>query len=195
MAAMASASGLTLIPIADILKHLEAELAFGTTGNERNVDKSHAYSLTGAVGLYDRLEIGYENDLLGRSIYEVQLQLFESPPQMPCCALSVGLKECRGGYREPYIVGRYDLKGLRLHGGYWNTAGEGRAFLGTDFPMPGGGTGSLEALFGHHGQAWASVNYPINQIPGLSILVGVGFPAVHPDGIQHTVELAYGFKF
>lgn len=194
-ASIASPSGLTLIPIADILKHLEANVVFGATGTERNVDKGYSYSLSGAVGLYDRIEIGVGTDLMGQTAADLELQLFESPPQAPGCALSVGLKGCRGGYREPFVAGRYDLKGLRLHGGYWNTCGEGRGFLATDFPIPGGGTGSVETLFGRHGITWASVSYPINQAPGLSILIGAGLPADRADGIQHTVVLTYGFKF
>lgn len=191
----AAPSGLTLIPIADILKHREAELEFALSGIEHNVSKGYTFSQSGTVGLFDRFEAGYESDFLGHITYDVKLQIFESPPRLPGSALSVGIMNCLGGHREPYVVGRYDLKGFRLHGGYWNTQGEGRAFLGTDFPLFEGGSGSLETLLGHHGSAWASLNWDLKWFPGVAVSFAVGVPAEHADGIQHTMEVSYGFRF
>lgn len=194
-AALVNASGtsLYLMPIADILGHREGFAYFGFSGNERNVDKGVYWFHAATVGLFDRIEVGYDNDFLGSTTYNVKLQIFDSPRGLPGTALSVGVANANGGYREPYVVGRYDFKGFRLHSGYWNTMGCGRLMVGTDFPVAKG-TGALEYLSGPHGQTWASLYYPIDPIPGLGIVVAVGFPADRADGIQHSALLYYTFK-
>lgn len=183
------------IPTADILKHRESELTLGVSGTERNVDRGYSYSLSGAVGLFDRFELGFGNDFLGVTTFDVKFQLFESPPQVPGCGLAFGLSGCNGGYREPFITGRYDLKGFRLHAGYTNSDGEGRAFLGTDFPVLESGSGSISLISGSHPWAWLGLSWEFESLPGISASLTVGFPGVRSDGIQHSLEVSYGFRF
>lgn len=191
--ATAGPTGLALIPIADIVKHREGFAYVGLQGTERNISKGYSFFNSATVGLFDRVEIGYDNDFLGGYTYNVKLQIFESPKQLPGASLSVGVMNANGGYREPYVVGRYDMKGYRLHGGYWNTMGAGRGFFGADFPVFAG-TGSVEFISGDGSQTWASLYWPIDAVPGLGIFASVGFPSRKSDGIQHMALLLYSFR-
>lgn len=192
----ATPTGLYLMPIADILKHREGFAFAGLAGNERNVSKGYSYFNAVTVGLFDHAEIGYDNDFLGHTTYNVKLQLFDSPKQLPGSALSVGVVNCTGAYREPYVVGRHDFKDFRLHAGYWNTQGCGRIMIGADFKAFGNGTGAIEFLSGPSSITWGSLFLPIDKIlPGLGIDLAVGVPSNHAEGIQHSALLYYSFKF
>lgn len=192
--ACATPTGLYLMPIADILKHLEGFTFVGLQGNEGNVDPGHSYFSATTIGLFNHGEIGYDDDFRGNTTYNVKLQLFDSPKRLPGSALSVGVINCNGNYREPYVVGRHDFKDFRLHAGYWNTQGCGRLMLGADFKMFNEGTGSIEYLSGPGSITWTSLYYPINAVPGLGIFLSLGVPLDHRDGIQHAAVLLYSFK-
>lgn len=189
-ASQATPTGLFLMPIADILKHREAFAFAGLLGYERNVSKGHDYFNAATVGLYNKVEVGYDSDFMGSISGNVKLQLFEGKGT----ALSVGVVNWRGDAVDPYIVGRYDGKGYRLHGGVWRTGGTGRLMLGTDFPVAEGLTGSLEFLSGPGSQGWAGLFYAIPGIPGLGVQVAAGISSDHSAGIQHSALLFYSFK-
>lgn len=194
--ANAGPTGLWLMPIADILAHREAFAYVGFGGTERNVSKGYYYYNAATVGVFDRAEIGYDNDFLGNTTYNIKVQLFDSPARLEGTALSVGLMNCNGGYREPYIVGRHDFKDFRLHAGYWNTAGCGRMVVGADFPLFGNGTGTLEFMSGPSSITWGSVFVPVDSIlPGLGLVFAVGMPSNHAEGLQHSAMAYYSFKF
>lgn len=190
----ATPTGLFLMPIADILKHREGFAFAGLSGSERNISKGYTYYNAATLGLFNHAEIGYDNDFLGHTTYNIKVQLFDSPKHFEGNALSVGVVNCTGAFREPYIVGRHDFKDFRLHAGYWNTMGCGRLMMGADFKVLKSGTGSLEFLSGPSGQAWASVYMPIDALPGLGFLVAVGYSADKTVGIQHSALLMYNFK-
>src|ERR1051325_11373923 len=88
----ASPTQLFLIPIADILKNRAAFIDLFVTGTERNVSKGYGYSQAGTFGLFDRMELGFTNDFLGNSTWDVKVQIFESPPEIPGAALSIGVE-------------------------------------------------------------------------------------------------------
>jgi hypothetical protein len=192
--ANATPTGLFLMPIADILKHREGFAFAGLLGTERNVSKGYSYFNAATVGILDRAEIGYDNDFLGNTTYNIKVQLFDSPKQLPGSGLSVGLVNCNGSYREPYIVGKYEFKDFRLHAGYWNTMGCGRMMVGVDFPVFGEGSVSLEFLSGPGSVSWGSIYMPINALPGLGAVLAVGVPSNRSEGIQHSALLMYSFK-
>lgn len=189
-AAQASPTSLFLMPIADILKHREAFVYVGLVGYERNVWKGHDYYNAATVGLFDRVEVGYDNDFMGVTSGNVKLQLLEQSNY----ALSVGVMNWRGDKADPYVVGRLDGKGYRLHGGVWRTEGTERVMLGADFPVLTGLSGSVEFLSGPGSQGWASLFYQIPGVPGLGVMGAVGASSVRAVGTMHSVLLYYGFK-
>lgn len=193
VAANATGTGLYLMPIADILAHREAFAFVGLQGNERNIDRSYAKFNALTVGLFDRIEVGVDNDFLGTTIFNAKLQLWDSPKQMPGTALSVGFANCNGRRSDPFIVGRVDMKGYRLHAGLWRTDTI-RAMFGTDFDAFGG-TGSIEFLSGPGSQTWLGYYFDIKQVEGLGIMLSVGIPSDHSVGVQHAAVLNYAFKF
>lgn len=104
---------LNFIPVADILRHREAMIAYSIYGSEKNIDPTvtHAHAIT--IGLFDRLEIGYDNDFKGSTTFNAKLLLLEEPEDGKW-ALSAGIMNWDlYGYSEPYAVARYDLPFLQ----------------------------------------------------------------------------------
>jgi hypothetical protein len=190
----ASGTGLFLIPIADVLGHREGFAYVGTYGYERGIDPRYYNYNAITVGLFDRVELGFDNDFEGYTTYNVKVQLLDGNSGDPNLRVSTGLANINGKYSDPYAVATYDLPGFRLHGGLWRIDGVNQGFIGTDFPI-GNLSGSLEYLGGPDGQTWASVFVPIDQVPGLGLNLSVGFPNRKADGVQHSALLFYGFKF
>lgn len=187
-------TGLVVMPIADTLKHREATFGIAISGTERNVSKRHDYENSLTVGLFDRLEVGYAQDFMDSFKANVKLRLFEDSERLPNTALSVGVSNWEGGSADPYVVGRYDGRGYRLHGGYWHTMDADRAMLGTDFPVGASLTGSLEFLSGRGGATWASLTYAFAIAPGLELGLAFGLPTVRSEGLQHVMTLDYFLK-
>jgi hypothetical protein len=187
-------SGLVVMPIADVLRHREAAFELELTGNERNVSKGYEYANSLTMGLFDRMEVGYESDFLGAITANVKLLLFEDPHALPHCALSVGADNWRGKDVDPYAVARYDGRGYRLHGGLWRTMGSARAMLGLDCPAAIGLTASVECLCGRHGEAWTGLAYAPAFAPGFEAEIAVGIPFDHRQGVKHSLTLSYFFK-
>jgi hypothetical protein len=190
--ASAGPTALAMMPIADILKHRETQLELGAFASD--VDRRYSFYQAGTVGLFDRIELGYDIDFLGDTRFHVKLQLFETPPDTPGSAVSVGVMGVRGRESEPYAVGRYDLSNFRLHAGVWRTMGATRLAVGADFEVFGEGVASLEFLSGPSSQTWASLYYPIQQVPGLGAFVAVGFSSDRSEGTMHLATLIYNFR-
>jgi len=178
------------MPIADILKHREVGVTVGSIGYEQNVSKGYDHYNSVTVGLFDKIEAGYDNDFRHTTSGNVKLQLHEGKGT----ALSVGVQNWSGGYSEPYLVGRIDAKGYRLHGGVIRTGGVVRLMAGTDFPVGRDFTGSVEFLSGPGSQGWASLYYAVPQVPGLGVQVAVGASSDRAAGVQHSGLLYYQFK-
>lgn len=188
--AQAGPTGLFLMPIADILKHREIGITAGSLGYERRVSKGYDHYNSVTVGLFDKIEVGYDNDFRHTTSGNVKLQLHEGKGT----ALSVGVQYWSGKEAEAYAVGRYDGKGYRLHGGVLHSLGANRLMLGTDFPIGRDCTGSLEFVGGPGSQGWASIYYAIPQAPGLGVQLAVGASSDHAVGVQHSALLYYQFR-
>jgi hypothetical protein len=192
--AHAGPTGCCVIPIADILRHREAFFGYTIGGTERNVDKSisHANYLT--IGLFDRIEFGYDNDFNRNTVYNAKVLLWEAPKtgQM---AVSAGFQNWDGkGYLEPYVVGRYDLPFCRLHLGALRDD-RWRLIAGTDFPLFGSCTGAIDFMSGPGARMWTSFSLPVPKCPGLALTFFAGFPMQRSEGIQWMVDLNWKFRF
>ena len=178
------------MPIADVLKHREAFAYAGLQAYQRKVSKAYDPFDAVTVGLFDRVEIGVDNDFRGTWCGNAKLQIFERDR----AALSVGATGWRGEAMDPFVVGRFDSQGFRLHGGLWRTGGAGRAMLGADFPAGREFTGSVEFLSGPGGQVWAALFYAVPQVPGLGVQAALGASSDRAVGVQHAACLFYAFK-
>ncbi|MBV6457755.1 MAG: hypothetical protein HONBIEJF_00874 [Fimbriimonadaceae bacterium] len=196
-AAQAWPTSLIVIPIADILRNREVYLNYAVSGNEQHVDNMtyHAHAVT--VGLFDRIEVGYDNDTLGTTIYNAKLLLYEEPSTGKY-AVSAGVINWKDGRGDGYLVGRYDFDRVRIHVG-WLKNDMNRLMAGLDVDLGSRWGLELSALAdfvsGPSSRTWLAPNVNFEKVPGLGIMVGVGFPADKPEGIQYTVSIGYGFKF
>lgn len=191
--ALAGPTGLASIPIADILGHREALYAYAAAGTESHVDKkiAHAHGLT--VGLFDRVELGFDNDFAGGTNYNAKLLLAEDP-RNASWALSVGVLGFEDGKGSPYLVGRKDFKGFRAHGGVLRD-GEDRLILGFDGLAFGDCVWMLDHTTGSGSMTWAALDVPVKPVDGMSVTFSLGIPQKRSDGVQGSVTLNFGTKF
>ncbi len=183
-----------VIPIADILKHREVYGYFSFTGNERNIDRQTYYFNSLNVGLFDRIELGYDNDFLGATVYHAKLLLCEGTKTD--YGVSVGYMNWSPAdhYGEAYIVGRYGLpNGLRFHAGALQND-RWRVMAGVDYGI-GNWTLAADWMSGPNNTLWTGATYDIACVPGLSVSGFVGFPSVKSDGIQHQFSVNFAFRF
>lgn len=183
------------MPIADILKHREAFCYYGISGNERHIDKRVYHVNSANIGLFDRVELGYDNDFEGNTVLNVKLSLYESTKAD--YGLSAGFTnvDTKNKYVEPYVVGRYGFgNGLRLHAGTIRTD-RWRVMIGADYAVGNDWLLAADWQSGPNGAVWAGATYNIAKIPGLSVSAFVGFPSVRSDGIQHQLLVNYAFRF
>lgn len=192
--ALAGPSGLNSIPTADVLKHREFVLGYCVSGTERNVSKGYAHANYATLGLFDRLEAGYDNDFAGATSLHAKVLLLEDDRRLPGVGLAAGVCNVVGRNSESYVAARFDAQAARAHLGWWRTGGVSRAFVGVDFAVLGDGTAMLEHISGGNGYSWAGVSVPIKGLPGLSLCVGVGYPNTRADGIQHYGMIQYGCR-
>jgi hypothetical protein len=190
--ASAGVTALTAIPIADILGHREAVIGYSAYGNERKIDKSISHYSYVCVGIGDFAEVAISDDLMADQGLHAKVKLLEGSNYM----VSAGFSNYSGKGLEAdyFVVGRYDLKNVRLHFGYLKND-EHRAFFGADFSVFGNCSASLEWTTGPGAYGWVSLNVPVKQLPGLNLWLGAGIPSEREtQGYQWTVGLWYGFK-
>jgi hypothetical protein len=192
---LAGPTGLNYIPIADILRHREVLLTYGATGSGSPSRAQYGHANGALVGLFDRVEVGYDNDFAGGNTYNAKLLLWEGGEKSVPGAISVGYCNANGNYGEPYVVGRYDLKNLRLHAGYWRTEGANRGIFGVDFTAFRDATAMVEHITGTGGSTWVGVCVNIPKAPGLSVMFSAKFPTSRQERVEHTVTVGYGFRF
>lgn len=193
--AMAGVSGLIAVPIADVLGHREGLYVYGVAGNESGVSKavSHAHGLE--IGLFDRIELGFDNDTMGETVWNAKAQLWSNEKS----AVSVGIWGWKGRQNELFAVGRHDFADFRLHGGAQRVAGKWFGFVGADGGCGKKGMCKEWTWFAEYANGAEPVmNFAID-IPcffdGFSIFPAYGVPIKNGAGHAWSVTLNYGFKF
>jgi hypothetical protein len=193
-AAFAGPTALIAMPIADILGHREFIFQITSTGNERNIDKAVHWGQSITVGMFDVMEIGIDNDFLGNTVLNAKAQLYQSPGAGKF-ALSAGLQNIGllGAQPDKYVVGRYDMKALRLHAGcLYND--RFRAMLGVDAPLPKGMTLMADYISGPNSYVWSQIMIPL-PVKGFQLGLAGGVPIQHGTGMMHQISLLYDRKF
>jgi hypothetical protein len=186
-------TSLASIPIADILGHRELLANYGVFGTEQNVDKRIYHSQGLTVGLFDRVELGYDTDFEGTTELNAKLLLIEDPSEA-AWALSVGVMGFVDGKGSPYVVGRHDFTGFRAHAGLLRQDGD-RLMLGFDGEAFGDCTWMVDYTSGPGATTWVGLDVPIRQVDGLSLFAAVGVPHRRSDGLQAQLALYYGLGF
>ena len=186
--ALAGPTGLGMMPIADILKHMENQTTSGATGFDRRISKGFAYQNGFLLGVRNRAEIGYDNDFLGNTVYNAKLQLFDESV-VHDTALSVGTQNFANGNGDFYVVGRRDTKACRFHAGLLHSD-EYHPMIGADTPW-GQSTLQLEFMAGRNARATASVVTAIQQVKGLQVMLGISAPTDQRNGVQYFGQFIY----
>ncbi len=190
--AMAQVTGLVSIPVADTKGVREVELGYLLTGNERNIDKGYTHFGYAILGIHERVEVAASTDFIGNSVWGFKCKLLDG------CkgeyAVSAGLQNIRAGQSDPFVVGRYNCCGMRLHAG-WSRTDTSRFICGADYPIMQGLTLGVDHWSGKEGSTWGGLFYAVPSVPGLTANLWVQFPSEKANGIHHTVGLVYGFRF
>lgn len=191
---LAGPTGLITIPIADILGDREFAYTYGVSGTEPRLDKRW-YSAQGyAIGLFDVLELGLDNDFLGTSELSLRLKLLEDPKDARW-ALSVGARAWHNGEEGSWhLMGRYDLPQFRVHAGLVKSD-EHRWVLGLDGPVFGDSTWMLEHTSGTGSITWGGLSVPVKGVAGLSVMAALGVPGDRSLGTQYSLSFTWGTKF
>lgn len=186
----AGPTGLNVMPTADLLRHREFKIAYSVSGNERHIDRSIGHGAGISAGLFDRVEIGIDDDLVGERKGHVKLLLAEND----FGAVATGFSSWRGDKVEPYVVGFAYAGPVRLHLGWWRTQKVDRGLIGIDGELRKGLSAMVEHIAGPNAMTWAGFTYEVPGVKKLALTVSVGFPSVKADGIQHSLGLEYGFR-
>ena len=187
--ALAGPTSLYLVPIADIQCLGKGFSYTGAAGS--GMAGRNAWFNAQEFGVARGVEAGWDSDFARSNVFNFKVSVLNAPRYCPHLSVSGGLMNWSGSYYEPFVAARYDLPHCRLHGGYWNTSGAGRAFLGADFPINAAWTGMLEHLAGANSQTWVSTFYTIPHSNGLSLDFALGIPGARHAGIQHAFMLYY----
>ncbi|MCW5937336.1 MAG: hypothetical protein KIT11_08525 [Fimbriimonadaceae bacterium] len=191
--AYAGPTGLVTIPIADILRHRELALAYQVSGNEKNVDPKTSHSNGAELGLFDRLEIGYDNDFEGTSVANAKVLLYETP-KTGDLAVSYGWMNWSGESYDQYLAVRKDFAQFRLHAG-WFQDDRNRLMLGIDTPLNSNVTLMADFTRGPGSGTWVGVAGGVPGVDGLNWMVGFGLPIEKSDGLRHTAMVGYNVRF
>lgn len=190
-ASYAGPTGLNFMPIADMLGHREAYLAYSGSGTERKistkVDQSHGLT----VGLFDVMEVGYDNDFEGTTVYNLKIALANND----VWGLSIGLMSLRKEESESYVVARYNVSDrVRFHGG-WLENGQSRGMFGLDVALNDNFTFMADTVSGRDSSTYVGFNAVFPSFPGFDITVSAGIPHERSTGYTWVVAVGYGTRF
>lgn len=192
----ASPTSLSIIPIAEVLRHREAFAALyasGSGGPGRS-QIQHTNALT--VGLFDRVELGFDNDYRRTSTWNAKALLVETPSgQM----VSAGWMNASGKAGDPYLVVQAPLtlgsRSARLHAGVGRFSGVGQGFLGLDMEVSDDLVAALEHISGSSGYTWLGVWKAIPKVEGLELGLSYGHPNRRSNGTQFYAMASLSFRF
>lgn len=194
VSATAGPTALNWMPVADVLAHREGALSQYWYGTERKIDPRWYPGWSVQVSWADRVELGLDNDFSGTTLANLKVSLVDGNKRLPNFALSAGAMNWSGKDVDPYVVARYDLSGLRFHGGWVRTGGASRLMAGVDFPLFAGVTGMIDGTTGPDSVWWFGAAGNVDALPGLNYWLGAGVPTRKSDGTQFGVLVGYYFR-
>lgn len=185
-------TSLNMIPIADILKHGQIYAHYTAVGTERRISTKITSYAGVLIGIGDRIEIGWDDDLEeGGAYWNGKVLLGEGENW----ALSMGYQALRKNESQSYLVGRYDpCDKLRLHFG-WLEDGKSRALWGLDYQLCDDWKLYVDSISGRDGATWVGVNVAPPAWPGFDVTLFAGIPHTRADGYTWNVIVAWLTKF
>jgi hypothetical protein len=190
-AAHAWPTSLITIPIADILGHREIYTYSGLTGTERHISRTLESTNSMAVGLFDRIEIGYDDDFNGVTSGHVKVLLFDDGRS----GLSAGYVGIIEREKSPFVVGRINLsEKARFHAG-WYHDGISRAMFGFDLALNDDWTLMADSISGRDSMTCVGFNGPLFGASGIDVTVSGGIPHTRANGYTYTVYIGYSARF
>lgn len=163
------------------------------TGFEHKVTSKYSHGNAIETGLFNRIELGYDNDWSGNTVYNAKVQLLNEKDTKGFGAFSVGAQNYKTSKGDWCWVGRHDGKGYRAHFGYLQSD-EGHAMFGIDAPYRTE-TVSLEYFGGNGGRVSGAYTFNVKQIEGLSIMLVLSRPNDPANGWYHSAVFNYGFRY
>lgn len=191
----AGPTGCVVIPIADILRHREGFAYVGAGGTERKISKDIAYVNSFNVGLFDRIELGYDNDFEGNTVFHGKVLAWEDEEKD--AAVSFGWMNAEEDleHAQPYLVVRKGFKNApRIHVGAVRDD-RWRMIYGLDYELNEDWVLAADYVSGPNSYTWLGATYAIASVPGLSLSATFGLPSVRDDGYQWAGYVNYGFRF
>jgi hypothetical protein len=192
--AFAGPTGLNLLPISDVLGHLEIYMEYNLTLNERNKDQTAYHCMALEVGLWDRVELGIDLGLDPKTseTWNAKVRLFQSKDD--AFALSAGLWNCAEDYVEPYLTGSYRLGDSRLHLGVTHDQTT-RLMAGSETCITKHLCAYTDYISGPNEQLWFGAGYCHPKIQGLLLGVSLKIPLSKDQGFQSVLKLGYTTHF
>lgn len=186
----ANESALNIMPIADVMGHREAVLGYGVASTESDKRWFSAYYVQ--LGLYDKVELGWDNDFLGSTVWNGKVKLWDKSGT----ALSAGIANVSDRTRpDYYVTGRYDWSNVRFHTAWRQWGGVDRGMFGFDCEVAPGLVGLFDHIGGNGEYTWFGLSYELSAVPGLAITGSYGRPNRKADGDQTVITATYGFRF
>lgn len=185
--AHATPTGLASMPIADILRHRELALGYtiaGSPNGNREIHHVPGFEL----GLFDRIEFGFDSNLRGGDTVDAKLLLWESDK----AAISIGVLGWHDTDSSRYVVGRYDYKNVRFHGSLMRTPDASVAQFGIDFAF-GPGAVMADYTSGRGGYTWFA--YAFSPMDHVSVMLGAGRPTDSNGGYRYYSMVTYAMRF
>ncbi len=190
--AIASAwpTGLNSIPIADVLGHRELYAFYGFSGTERNITKETIHTSSMQVGIGDRFEFGYDDDLRGFGEGNIKVNLHSDKK----CGLSAGLLSIGQGSAQKYVVGTYAIgESARVHAG-WLHDGTNRWMAGYDMALGENGTLMIDTISGRDSYFYIGFNWVLPNVKGFDVSISAGIPHERANGYTYGVFVGYGIR-
>ncbi len=188
--AFAWPTGLNQIPIAEVLGHRELYVFYGFSGTEPSISKENFHTTSIEVGIGDRIELGYDDDLRGFGEGNIKINLHSGKK----CGLSAGLMGIGQGTAQKFVVGTYAVgESARVHGG-WLDDGTNRWMAGYDMAFGENGTLMIDTISGGDSYTYVGFNWVLPKLGGLDVTLSAGIPHERANGYAYNVYVGYGIR-
>jgi len=191
----AGVTALNQIPIADIIGHREAYLTYWAAGTERKISKEIVDGAAFEVGLFDRIELGVDNDFEGNNAYNIKLLLAEDVKEGKW-ALSAGYMGVDKDAKEktPFAAGRWNMnEKLRLHAG-WMKTDKNRWFAGADYALNEEWALLVDTVEGKDSYTMIGLYGPLKGLNGMDITLSGGIPHTRSNGYIWAACVGFAFR-
>jgi hypothetical protein len=182
---------LNVIPTSDVLGHRQAFYSYYLKGTERRIDERYRHAQGLQVGLFDRIEFGFDHDFAKDWAWNAKALLWESNDASQ--AVSFGALRLNQASADGYLAVRQDFEAGRLHAGV-SSFKDGTLMFGWDMPLAEGSL-MLDAATGANGSRTVGWFRPLLPEWGISASAAVIVPFRSGEPVNHYFSLAWQRAF